>query len=432
MFKLVFGVLLIGSGFLLTVFRDPIWGLYLFVAFTHIRLEQLGENIVLPLRIPIVIACITVIVYVFSSKYQNKFSKWPVEIWLFGTMVVGMGLGVLSAEFYPELSLMLTIDYIKYWIFFILLIQMIDSVKKVEWLHWVMILSSAWLVYRSWDLRGTTGDRFENLGGGPVFDSNHFAAALVLLFPFVFQKTLSRDWRVALGGAILCFGIVVSILYTGSRGGLLGLGALTVLLFLAFPRLRWKILVFIVAIGLTVLPFLNEYQMDRFSTLLEAGDEGKRDSSSRGRIDNWRLAFELFLEHPFLGISFGEFAYYQGYRLEGAPYGSAGHVTHSLWFEMLSGGGVVVFVPFVVMLVRFFRNSSRLARRYRAAGEHEMAIYVLTPMIGLGAFLVSATFLDRSVYEPIYWCIALGIVHRYIFEERMRITAEVEGKAQVS
>lgn len=427
MLKFIFGLLLIGAGFFKAVFHDPVWGLYLFTALSHIRLEQLGEDIFLPLRVPIVIACVTVVGYVFSANYQHKFGKWPAEIWLFGILVVGMCFSSALARFDPDFSWTFTFDYVKYWIFFILLVQMIDSVKKVEWFHWVMILSSAWLVYRCWDLRGTTGPRFENLGGGNVADANHFAAALILLFPFVFQKVLSRDWRVALGAAILCFGIVMAIVISGSRGGLIGLGALTILLILAFRVQRWKILGFIVAIGLVALPFVPEYQIDRFSSIVSA-IEGQRDYSSQLRIELWNLAFQLFMENPVLGVSPGEFRFYAGYMVEGLPFGEAGHVTHSLWFEMLSRG-VLVFIPFILMLGMFFRNSLRLVRRYRAAGEHEMATYVLTPMIGLGAFLVPATFLDRSVYEPIYWCIGLGIVHRYIFEERMRTTSQIDGKA---
>jgi putative inorganic carbon (HCO3(-)) transporter len=417
MFKFIFGLFLIGAGFFRTVFHDPVWGLYLFAALSHIRLEQLGENITLPLRIPIVVASVTLVVYVFSANYQHKFRKWPAEVWLFGIMVLGMCLGSSTAKFDPELSWMLTFDYVKYWIFFILLIQMIDSIKKVEWFHRVMILSSAWLVYRCWDLRGTTGPRFENYGGGNVADANHFAAALVMLFPFVFQKALSRDRRLALGAAILCFGIVMSIVISGSRGGLLGLGTLCVLLMLTFREQRWKILAFMIAIGLVALPFITDYQMDRFSSVF--ADEGERDSSAKLRIEFWKLAYQLFMENPLLGVAPGEFMYYSGYMVEGHARGIPGHVTHSLWFEMLSRGGLVFF-PFVLMLVRFFRHSSRLVRRYKAAGEDELATYVQIPMIALGAFLVPATFLDRSSYEPLYWCIGLGIVHRYLAKEHFK------------
>ena len=423
MFKLIFGLILIGGGFLQALFADPVWGLYLFAALTHIRLEQLGENFTLPLRIPIVIASVTIVMYVFSSKYASKFSKWPLEVWLFGIMVLGMCLGADSAKFDPQMSWGLATDYLKYWIFFILFVQMIDSIKKVEQFHWVMILSAAWLVYRCWDLRGTTGPRFENLGGGSVSDANHFAAALVLLFPFVFQKVFASDRKVALGAAILCFGVIMGIIISGSRGGFLGIGALAALILFSYRGQRWKIFGLLAIVGLVALAFVSEYQMERFESIFEAVDPGQRDRSIQLRLEFWGLAVQLFRENPILGIAPGEFAYYSGFLVEGHHYGVPGHVTHSLWFEMLTQGLVVV-VPFLIMIMRFFWKSWYLVRQYRAAGEHEAASYVLTPMLALAAFFVPATFLDRSVYEPIYWCIGLGIAHRYIFEKRAQEVVE--------
>lgn len=416
MFKFAFGLALIGLGFYRAIFLDPIWGLYLFAAFSHIRLEQLGEDIQLPLRIPIVIACVTLVAYIFSPRYRQKFRRWPLDVWIFGGLVLGMIGGSSMAKFDPESSWMLTIDYIKYWIFFVVLIQMIDTAKKLEWFHWTMILSSAWLVFRCWDLRGTTGLRFENLGGGNVADANHFAAALTMLFPFVFQKTLSHNKSLTLAAATLCFGIAIAIIITVSRGGVLGLAALTVLILTSFPSQRWRNLAFIIAIGIVVLTLATESQIERLLTLSNAHSDELRDASAQERIDNWKLAIQLLKDSPLFGVGPGNFVYYQGFLIEAKPYGVPGHVTHSLWFEMLSQGALV-FVPFVILLLRFFLKSWRLVRRYRAAGAHDMATYVQTPMIGLGAFLVPATFLDRAVYEPIYWCIAIGVVHQYLAED---------------
>ena len=157
-------------------------------------------------------------------------------------------------------------------------------------------------------------------------------------------------------------------------------------------------------------------RLDRLSTILEATSDEQRDSSAQGRIDFWTLAIQLFKEHPWVGVGPDNFRYYSGYLLEGHDYGTPGHVTHSLWFEMLTRG-VFVFVPFVIMLVMFFYKSRRLVRQYKDAGEHVMERSVRVPMIALGAFLVPASFLDRSVYEPIYWCIGLGIIHQYLAKE---------------
>ena len=419
MFKLIFGILLIGSGFLRTITNDPVWGLYLFAALSHIRLEQLGENVALPQRVPIVIACLTVGVYLMSSNYKNKLCKMPVEVWLFATMVLGMCFSSAGAVFNPELCWKYTFDYFKYWIFFMLFIQMIDTVEKVEWFHRVMILSSAWLVYRCWDLRGTTGPRFDNLGGGNVTDANHFAAALVLLFPFVFLKTLSQKRWVAIGAAILCFGMVMAIFISGSRGGFLGLVTVTFLLMFVFREQRKKLIFLTLFIGMLALPFVSSEQRERLSTIMQSTKQEQRDASSQGRIEFWRLAIDLFKERPLTGVGMADFPYYSGERVEGLPLGIPGHVTHSLWFEMLSGGGLMVFGPFVLMLVRFFRNSVRLVHEYAASGRPEMVAYIRVPMVGMAAFLVTATFLDRAIYEPVYWCIALVVSHGYILQKEL-------------
>lgn len=420
MFKFLFGVLLIGIGFLKAIFQDPIWGLYLFAALSHIPLSQLGENIGLPLRIPIVIACLTLFLYIINPNYKKKFSKWPAEVWLFGVMVIGMCFGSQMAKFDHDLSWMLTFDYFKYWIFFILFIQMVDSIKKVDWFYWIMFLSAVWLVYRCWDLRGTTGPRFENMGGGNISDANHFAAALVLLFPFVFYRTFSQNKLIALGAAILCFGVIMAIFISVSRGGLLGMLALIIFMILAFREQRKKILAFIVIIGISSAPFITESQLERLATLQQATSQEQRDASAQSRVDFWRLAFQLFKENPLFGVGPGNFMYYSGFMVERQPYGVPGHVTHSLWFEILSQGGLMMAIPFSIMLFRFFRNSIRLARHYKANGQHESAICVQIPLIGLGAFLVCATFLDRLVYEPIYWCLGLGTIHKYLFENPSR------------
>lgn len=411
---------MIGVGFFNTIFRDPVWGIYLFAVFTHIRLEQLGEEIALPLRIPIIIASLTIVIYFLSPKYPRKLRRWPAEAWLFGLMVLGMFVSATTADLETKMSWELSFLQFKYWVFFILFINMVDTVDKVERFHWVLILSAAWLVYRCWDLRGATGLRFENFGGGNVADANHFAAALVLLFPFVLKKTFSLDQRVMIGATILCFGIVMAIFISGSRGGFLGLIVSSVILFLIFRKQRVKIITFGVVLLLAAIFFISSEQWERvLETFDYVSGEAQMDYSARSRLEYWKAAFELFKEHPLTGVGPRNFLYYSGYMVEGLPYGTPGHVTHSLWFEVLVGGGLFVFVPFILMLFRFFWISARLARHYLEIGNQGMALYMQVPMVGLGAFLVSASFIDRMVYEPIYWCIALGVVHRYLRETEL-------------
>jgi O-antigen ligase len=432
MLKFLFGVVLVGGGFACALFVEPVWGLYLFAVLSHIRLGQLGESYPLPLRVPIVIGVLTLLLYVLSGSYRWKFYKWPLEVWLFGLMVAGMAISSSRAIFHPEIAWDITFDYFKYWIFFVMLIQMIDTRKRLDGFYWVLVLSSAWLVYRAWDLRGTTGDRFENIGGGNIEDSNHYAAALVMLFPFVYHRTLTCGRTAASFAAILCFGIVMSIVIANSRGGFIGLMALSVLILLFLKEGRTRNILLIVTLILLVLSFAKENQIDRLAGVFDAGHAELRDNSENMRIQNWTLAYQLFLEHPLTGIGPGNFVYYSGERVEGLGYGVAGHVTHSLWFEMLSAGGLLVCVPFVIMLVRVFYSSQRLAREYMRAGNREIALYIYIPMFALGGFLTASTFIDRMVYEPIYWCIGLGAVHRYLWGQAPTMISQVRAAARPS
>lgn len=414
MIKFIFGLIIIAAGFVLTIFRDPVWGLYLFAVFTHVPLTQLGESIALPLRIPIVAASLTVVSYLTSAQYPSKFSRWPMETWLLGLMVLGMCLSSAVADFNPDLSWKHTFTYFKYWVFFVLMLQMLNSLEKIEWFHRVMILSAAWLVYRCWDLRGTTGARFENFGGSVVSDANHYAAALVLLFPLVFLKTMSKNRLVALGAALGCFGVVMSIFISGSRGGFLGLLTAAIFLFFSFKAQRRKILIACLLIGLAAWPFVNEDQRERLSTLFSATNVEERDGSAQSRVEFWRLSIDLFREHPLAGVGIGNFGYYSGPLLEGLPDGAPGHVAHSLWCEILAEGGLVVSLPFFLILLRYFWKTRQLLRRCAEQGLAEHFAHLTVERVGLAAFLVCATFLNRLIYEPIYWFVALSLAHGHL------------------
>lgn len=430
MLKFFLGITLLAVGFGGALFVEPVWGVYLFAALSHIRLEQLGENITLPQRIPIVISVLTFILYIISPAHAQKFRRWPAEVWLLGLVVVGLALSSASAVFDRAAAWQMTYAYFEYWVFFVLLIQMIDNRRRLDGFHWTLIVSAAWLVFRAWELRGTTGDRFENLGGGNIADCNEYAAALVLLFPFVYQRTLSPRRLIAWGAAVLCFGVVMAVIIAASRGGFLGLAVVALLIVACVRGRRARNVVILTLVGGLVLYFANSGQILRLDSIFGAASGTARDNSAELRIEEWTLAWQLFLRHPLLGVGPGNFWYYSGYLLEGQPYGTPGHVTHSLWMELLSSGGLVVTVPYLLLLWRFFRRSWHLARQHAAAGRQEIALYIQTPMLGMAGLLVCSTFLDRMVYEPIFWCIALGVAHRYLWGAEAAAAAGAPGPAR--
>src|SRR5690606_5691829 len=140
------------------------------------------------------------------------------------------------------------------------------------------------------------------------------------------------DWRVAAGAAVLCFGIVMAIVIANSRGAFLGLITIGLMILWLFKAQRTRKLVALGVLAGIAFSFATESQIERLFSVFDATAAEQRDNSSQLRLLFWGLAFKLFLENPLVGVGPNNFPYYAGFMLEGMPYGTPGHVTHSLWF----------------------------------------------------------------------------------------------------
>ena len=412
MFSTLFGIVLALAGVIGPLFYDPFWGLAIFSCFTHITPMQLHIEY---FRVPLVLSLISILSYTLGRKYESKFQRWPLEFWLLLIMVGGMVVSGMHAYDIDAawngngISL-----FFKFIIFYLLLVNIINSRWKFDWFINAQILSAAWMVYKCWDLRGTTGARFENVNGGIVNDGNQYAAALILLLPIVAAKVFKKGYlAVRIGAALGVFGMLMSIIITTSRGGFLGITALCCSFVVLFRKARIKLIFFLLAIGIAVSPFVPEFYVERISTIFVSGDEGELEKTSSGRLNSWALAVDLWKEQPILGVGLNNFGYYMAVK-EGKTWGERGHVVHSIWLQPLAEGGVVVFGPFMILLILFFYRTNKIKKAVRGS---ELEIDISALQVGMFGFLVSATFVDRLFYEPIYWWSALGVSLTYFYND---------------
>ena len=415
MFSLLFGLSLFFGG-IIAIFRvDAFWGIIASSCFVHISPIQIHVDSFSP---ALTLSLLTMIVYLFGKKYSNKFNYRPVEFWLMFLMLVGMVFSLSYA--YDSAATWYGINiFLKMLIFFFLFINLIDDRTKITWFINAMLLSAAWMVYRCWDLRGTTGARFENINGGIIQDSNQFAAALLLMLPLAIGRAMKQDekWWIRLCAAIGSFGIIMSIIITVSRGAFLGLIASAIAFFYYFNEHRKKILILTTILVIAVAPFVPQYYMDRTSMVFSS-KEVDSDSSAVSRLTSWNLAYELWKEHPIVGVGMRNFGYYMGYRNEGRAWGQRGHVVHSVWMQALSEGGLMVAGPFIAMIFIFFYKTKKSKELCR---DHNFIIEISALQVGMIGFLVAASFVNRLYYEPIYWWCGLASIHlRLNFPQKSR------------
>lgn len=420
MLRLLFAIVISLVGFGGTLFSDPFWGLAVFSLFTHITPQQLSYELIVPLRIPFFLAITVLGTYLISGNYPNKFSKLPLELWLMLLMLLGMLLGVFNAlneEFiYDKAGV-----FFKFIVFYLLLVNILDTKYKIKWFINAQIVSAAWLVYRCWDLRHNFSYRFENTDGGVISDSNHFAAAVVLMFPLVVRQMFSGHWIKRCGAAVGAFGMVMTIVITGSRGGFLGLAVQSLAFVYFYKQYRKRIIMTMAGLMILIAPFVSDYYIERVVNIFspEEMEDSREKDSVDSRLASWGLSLEKWKEMPLLGCGIGNFGYYMGYYNEGLNWGQLGHVAHSTWLQVLGEGGLSVFIPFILILFLFYRRTFAASRFYSNANCMEEAQDIYAIQIGLTGFLVCATFLNRLFYEPIYWFSGLAVSYSYLVKQEL-------------
>ena len=262
------------------------------------------------------------------------------------------------------------------------------------------------------------GNVFEPRVAGPLGDPNFFAQVLLPLVPLALAMAREGTRLVPrllalLAGAILVGGIVV----TYSRGAVVALAVVAALMPFAM-RLRKRQ---VVAIGaLLIAPMLLLPGLpSRLSTLRQVlpggGDVLRPDSSFEKRRLVTRTAWEMFLEHPALGVGpgnyaarFAELAPRVGSRAREYDEPGEPQYPHNLFLEVAAETGIVGLLAFAAVAVTLFGSAARAAARFRGRGEERASRLVAALAVGLVGYFTCSVFLHGH-FQRYLWLLA-GLV----------------------
>src|SRR5690606_658948 len=130
----------------------------------------------------------------------------------------------------------------------------------------------------------------------------------------------SRSRQVLWAAAFMA--ILVATALTYSRGGAVGLGIVLVVA-LVLRKARPRSIVLLVGGVIAVLMMVPGYR-DRLASLetvggaaAPVGEEGETDTAIRGRVTQNIAAFQVFADHPIIGVGPGMFpVYYPQYAAD--------------------------------------------------------------------------------------------------------------------
>ena len=259
------------------------------------------------------------------------------------------------------------------------------------------------------DMFSGDGQRHYIASGTFLGDGNDFALSVNIAIPFcVFLMLESKEIIKKLFYGVGLAVLVVSVVVTQSRGGVIGLACVGLYFWFRNDR---KVLG---AIGLTLvaalaLSFAPPQLSDRLSKLTD--DE--LDGSAEGRRLAWESAVRMAVDNPILGVGAGHFPVKFGtdYRPPGVGKSDMPWLTaHSSYFLILGELGIPGITFFAAIIIINLRAGERLLREMRAhhsgqaRSNQRLLVALNASMIG---FAVSGMFLSACYYPHLYFLAAL-------------------------
>lgn len=278
----------------------------------------------------------------------------------------------------------------------VLTLLLIDTREKLFYLLATLALAILLVALKGgyWSLMTGFHDRVYGPPGSAYGDNNSFAVAVSMAIPLLalwVREARDRVLRaVLLGGIVLCYGAVLS---SWSRGGMLSLGLVTLLLIWHSKHKLLVIPAFAVLAGVLFTQLPQEW----FGRM-ETATAYQTDESAQGRITVWKIGLDLAEKRPLTGGGFNAWP-----AVNEAVGG--GLDWHSAYVEMLAEHGYVGLVLWLGLLLPTVLSLAWIGRR----GDW-VANYAAMLQASLLAYLAGSITLGIAYWELPYHLVAISVL----------------------
>lgn len=248
-----------------------------------------------------------------------------------------------------------------------------------------------------------------------TYDPNDIAMMYLIFMPIIYFLMNRRRGlkRLFLFGVLVI--LLAGLISTGSRGGFLGLLAVTCFIMLKDNTHSWKLK--IAAATIAVVAFLHfspDIYMERIRSITDSNDYNL--TSEAGRIAIWSHGIRLMLEHPVLGVGAGAFSTAMGHAYHNSA-GFAWTAAHNSFIQIGTEIGVLGLVLFVFLIFSCFIGLHRLSTDLRKKDDTDPDQYawMVKGLEGsLIAYIVTGAFLSMAYAPALYLILGMScIVHKF-------------------
>jgi O-antigen ligase len=259
---------------------------------------------------------------------------------------------------------------------------------------------------------------------GTLGSKNRYAQVMAVLLPLAILRAWSDHSRLfRLIAAVAWIPILAGTLLTFSRGAGLAIIAM-VLMMVALRIVKAR---YVVALALAGALFVYVAVPDyiyRLSTVsgvedVATGNAQEADGSIRGRATVALATFNIFLDHPILGVGPGQTKKFtQDYGNEvGFRRLETERKAHNMYLETLADTGIIGFTVFMAIVLTTMYELDKIRRRW-AATNREVSYTAAAFLLAIFTYLATAVFLHLSYIRFYYLLLGLAGAAIEIYRER--------------
>lgn len=286
-------------------------------------------------------------------------------------------------------------------VFFYGILSLKDAVWLIKAMVWIVIVANLVTVIDAFNLPdlGLIDERLDGRVGGPIGESNQYAAFLALFLPASIALVLIERGALRVFAALGVAVSLLALLMTASRGGFVGIiggSAIAAVLLRQYISARVVLtavgaigVMAVLAVGVVSLAGYGDLLYDRF---IGESVGGTKFTVSSGRTHIWATALNKMMEQPVSLITgYGWDTYFQFRSFRFAPHNSY----LKIFFEL----GLIGLLLMLFALV----NILRIARSGLQRAEAESTVLLFGFIFGLSGILVAIFFVDITTPWLFIW-----------------------------
>jgi O-antigen ligase len=354
---------------------------------------------------------------------------------VFGAAIVG----TVPFSVWPGAAFEVFTDlYLKTFVVFVLMMNTLTTPKRLERLTWLILLCVGYIAARGVIdyARGVNlieGARLTGAVSGLFGNPNDLALNMVTFMPLAVVIALSprsSTLRRATA-ALISVLMLATIVFTKSRGGIVGLMMMLVALLILGRRIRpgFAALALIAVVAAT--PFMPASFWSRMTSIFDERQDSREFTGSReARITLMREGIAAFVERPLTGVGAGQF---QNYNPTGRR--QPWRETHNVLIQTAAETGLVGLLAYAFLIVRAamasFATRRMLTPRRRRRGadaapsamneDDRQTLYEQTVAMsaGLVGWFTCAMFASVAYNWTFYYVLALVVAARELTRDHL-------------